>query len=377
MRKRLPIIELTGIVLSSLLVFNFASAAPKKSLDACIGSTNAIDFNFVDMGIVNGYTSSTDPIVSSINNKGVAVGHIRANSNPPLNSYMAFTHTDQAGMQPLGVADPATHSVYTKDINNAGHVAGIKWENSTGNLTGFLYKDFTNIIDLAPLPGDVAVQVESLNNQDIVLGYSMGGVSTPVVWLPDGAPQDLGLGNNTRLYDISNSNIIVGSILDSGSHQALYFNYGSGNPYTILKVPPGAGPLYSEATAINNNGVIVGQYQYPGVYKAVAWMPNPSGGYSDAVPFNIPSPSSPTAIDINNHGWAVGKKDGINYYLYSVTNPLPGVAGTFVNLSPFTNSPNFYVTSLEEINDNCEIIGNGFDNNGVSTTLRAFKLVPK
>ncbi len=105
-----------------------------------------------------------------------------------------------------------------------------------------------------------------LNNK--ILTPSAGGyTTTPLL-------NTLGNANNFGLYDINNSNTVVGVDRSSGPEQA--FVWSSGTRTNLPQVPNWAGYTFSKAAAINNSGQVIGNTGD----GAAIWTPSAAGGYT-------------------------------------------------------------------------------------------------
>jgi probable HAF family extracellular repeat protein len=143
-------------------------------------------------------------------------------------------------------------------INNNGQIVGYAQTSTPtgygGTLHAFLYSGGV-MQDLGTFGGSESVAT-SINDSGSVVGYSdtTGGMEHAFLY-SGGVMQDLGTlgGNSSIAYQINNLGQVVGSSIaaDGQSHAFLY----SGGVMQDLGV--------GVATAINNNGVVVG-YESPG-----------------------------------------------------------------------------------------------------------------
>jgi hypothetical protein len=130
------------------------------------------------------------------------------------------------------------------------------------------------------------------DNGWIVLGTNvlspdgMGGYTTTQLFNAQGNA------NNFGLYDINNSNVVVGVDRNSASAQA--FVWKAGTRTNLPQMANWGGYVYAEARGINDNGQVVGNTGD----TAAIWTPNGVGGYS----------ITPLGKDL---GWTIGSGDGV------------------------------------------------------------------
>ncbi|MGB7905159.1 MAG: hypothetical protein WCF43_10725 [Steroidobacteraceae bacterium] len=174
--------------------------------------------------------------------------------------------------------------------------------------------------------------------------------SVPVAGAADGPPsyqlQYLGAGSPVA---VNNSNVVVGSRLNSGSNYQPLVSVG-GAPWTLLPVPAGA--MSTFPTDINDSGVIVGvSFSTQWAASAVRWT-NPGGGYVVEVLPRLPGDAASYATNINNLGQIVGARNSLGY-VPTGTGWLYSDAGGFVDIYARYG----WVVAPSALNDNGLVIG--------------------
>ena len=213
-----------------------------------------------------------------------------------------------AGMNaPLNL--PNTYWSIAYGISNAQHIVGTMELNGVG-IRAFLYANGvpTNI---GTLSAGAISEAYGINDFDVIVGMSDvdGSVNHAFRW-ESGVISDLNLpiGPNGAANDIGSNGQIVGwmGVGPGGSFYAEGFSWIDGVT-TALGVPFGA--TNSQATAVNNYGLICGIYAYP----------NPNGGFirrgvlwskRGATDLGVlPNFLRTNAFDINDAGDIVGHCD--------------------------------------------------------------------
>lgn len=122
----------------------------------------------------------------------------------------------------------------------------------------------------------------------------------------------------------------AGDVVGTGTTGSGAWVSYAGAPATLLPLPPGA--EFGFANDINDAGVIVGSvgFAYPGYGKAVAWIPDGSGGYTIQQFGTLPGDIYSDATAVNNVGDIVGySRDGMFRHPVLFTAP-----GGIQNLTP-------------------------------------------
>jgi probable HAF family extracellular repeat protein len=233
-----------------------------------------ISYNAIDLGQpVDGWTTT----VTSMNDSGVIVGYCMAPGNTATKGFVwangSYTFLDSLGgvytraygvndsgqvvgqyrradnmfrafiwqngtMQDLNIGDSSVGNI-AYSINDNGVVAG-----AYGSRWGFVLKNGATSL-LPTLSGDIGVLPYAINNHDVAAGKSFG-TGTPHLSAVDwtsGSVASLGLGGNQSWASAINDNGLIIGQCDTGG---FLWDAGSLSYYD--------GYLY----AINNNGEIVG-----------------------------------------------------------------------------------------------------------------------
>lgn len=286
----------------------------------------------LSLGTLSGQTSSA---AHGINDSGTVVGTASGTTND-----QAFTWSISAGMTPVAVPSDSPNS-YGYAINNSGLVAGTAGDirlNYSGNNT--LLHAFSSgaagvqdLGTLTPPSGDEGVPPTStawgLNDAGEAVGtttylvYTSNGyggdvpVNRACYWTPDGTVVSLNLPPDpSSAHGYSNASVInnAGQIIGS------YTVSGSGVPASTTSFvwAPGTGPQYlsspvsqySGATAINDNGVMVGGAnlggsQFDPLFHALIYQGTVGADLNTMI-----DPTSGwtlnTTIGINNSGEIIG-----------------------------------------------------------------------
>jgi probable HAF family extracellular repeat protein len=204
------------------------------------GAARAQSYSYTAINAPN----STYTVPRGINNSGVVVGF-----SSPTDSFSeaggVFTNIDVAG---------ATRT-RARGINDAGAVVGIS--NSPSVSGAQAYVQSSGGSTAFSFPGADATQGIGINNAgSIVGGYVVGGVSHAFQDIGGTASEISVPGSTSTLATgINNSGVVVGYYQNSsGNDQGfLYHN----NTVTTLSVP---GAAVTEPLGINNAGEIVGDY---------------------------------------------------------------------------------------------------------------------
>jgi probable HAF family extracellular repeat protein len=233
---------------------------------------------------------------NGINDNGQIVGY----------SYLAGNQTDHAFLYSggvltdLGLSFGGTRS-RAHGINNNGQIVGMATTAGNATFHAFLYSSGV-LSDLGTLPGGNNSFASSINNDGKVVGYSyVTGNSAYHAFLYNGGSMlDLGtLGGSASVADAINiKGQIVGwaqtSFAAGGSQDAFLYSGGVMKDLNSL-IPGNSGWKLVEATAINDNGQIVG------------YGTNPAG-QTDAFLLTVPEPSITALVALGGLGFLLRRR---------------------------------------------------------------------
>jgi probable HAF family extracellular repeat protein len=246
-----------------------------------------------------------------INNNGRVVGYTSTATSP---TYILNWKIGSIYPTP----PPAGSSLsYGSKVNIRGRIAGASYTlDQGGQVTAARAIRWygRQPQDLGTLGGSTSVGL-GINDYDHIVGYSTvtgEAVTKAFVWqestgmVPLASPSGA---TETYAYDISNSDIIVGTAASQASPAKPYM-WANG---AVTQLPIPTGSRTGGASAVNNAGVSVGTYeidQFLGTFAAVRWeagqmfeLGNLGGSYPYA-----------KASDINNLGQIVGTSNSANGY---------------------------------------------------------------
>ncbi|MER5351670.1 hypothetical protein ABT093_15225 [Kitasatospora sp. NPDC002551] len=209
---------------------------------------------------------------------------------------------------------PLPGDLYSRAVAIAGNgvVVGTSYASSVDTRAVAWRPDGTTVT-LAPLPGDTTSEVIGVNSAGVAIGRSRTGIGAfhGIVWRPDGTPVRFQTGPTAGSGDwpvaINDAGTVAG-VADRPQ--------GTGSSRHGLVRSPG-GQLrdlgaYTQPTAINASGTVVGSYQPdPAALAshAARWSPN---GTRTPLPRQPQTGGNSTAVGINDAGTAIGYAwDGI------------------------------------------------------------------
>ena len=182
---------------------------------------------------------------NGLNDSGQVVGEA-----PTTSGTHAFSYTANS-MQDIGTLGGSTSLAYA--INNSGQIVGCS-TTSSGPCHAFLYSG-GNMQDLGTL-GAGASRATGINNSGQIVGYSNFDLyinQEHAFIYSAGSMQDLGtpVGSSSQAWDINDSGQTVGFVLQNGGYNAFLYSGG-----TMQRLYGNNGN--TTAYGINNAGLVVG-----------------------------------------------------------------------------------------------------------------------
>jgi probable HAF family extracellular repeat protein len=258
----------------------------------------AISFSNGDLVGLGGLPGYSGSLANAINSHGTVAGAVFFPGNAVLGSSIAVTF-DSQGIHNLGALPcfgPNDQLVATA-INANGDVVG--WGNSNGTVEAMLFRG-GRIIDLG------AGYAVGINDSGEIVGYTSSAHAA--IFSTSGPPNIIeSLGTSSDANAVNNKGQIVGGfqtgavVGNTSIQHAFIYNNGQ---MKDLGVP--AGGISSSALAINDQGVVVGQW-WDSSGQTHAFID--SNGVMVDLQTLIPSGSGWTldgAAGINNNGDIVG-----------------------------------------------------------------------
>jgi probable HAF family extracellular repeat protein len=218
-----------------------------------------------DLGILAG-TTGNNSYAMAVNDYGVVAGGSSTSGNGGV---FATIYTGGAWVN-IGSGFSATHGSYANAINDSGQVSG--WRGPGGAYDSFIYNTNTGqYTDIGAQPG-------------VCNGVENRCADAPSVPGPD-----------VNIGSINSSGQIVGYYITSSGPAPGYPNlFVSGGGSTSLVTTPVSNTAtdLTDASGINNNGVVVGNY-------AAGDNPIPTGFYFNGAEHDISNMTYPQAITGN------------------------------------------------------------------------------
>jgi probable HAF family extracellular repeat protein len=222
-----------------------------------------------ETGMINLGALGTKSLARGINNAGKVVGY----TQPPSAPRVAFTWTDAEGMKELPLSGPDSEGWA---INDSDAIAGYGM-NVNGQERGFRWAG-TLENDLGTLGGDVS-QAYGINNLGTVVGYSMNASGNARAFLWDGSMMNplaiLDDEQDSFANRINNHNQVVGKIVQYVIDSDGYYSFSGAQPFLWENgAMRGLGTLGGndgEALGINDAGAVVGWSTIGEESRAFIW----------------------------------------------------------------------------------------------------------
>ncbi len=264
-----------------------------------------------------------DSVARKVNSSGQIVGELYAGDH-----YEALLWTSLGSSQLLGTLSGQNSLAYA--LNNQGRVVG--YSDVLADVApyirqhAFLWSETVGMLDLGTL-GGYNSYAYGLNNQTQVVGRSDigSGFYHAFLWQEGSGMQDLNIpGVNSVARDINNLGQIVGNYFYDEENPQYYAKAFIWSPTGGFVDLGNLGGYYSQANAINDQGVVVGHFASNQYQHAFVWTQE--GGTQDLN--DLVAGSHDTIVDvfdINNTGEIVGVTAAGRACLLSPTHtPLPG-----------------------------------------------------
>ena len=241
------------------------------------------------------------------------------------------------------------------DANAGGDAAGASCPKST-TCRPFIWRGAGQPITL-PIPaGACNGRAMVINQADVLAGRSNNcTVAIPLKWVPAGGStwtmQTLGTiagATNYWLWDINEAATIVGSYFDASGGAALVWD-PNGQVRRLASPFPVAGT--SEATGVNESGLISGYARSAAGYRPVVWL-------ADGTPVPLPIPDTATYAftqAINDVGSVVGEIGVSGGYRAAIWRPDPAQPNTW--LPPVYLAPLSGNSVPNDINNADQVVG--------------------
>lgn len=229
---------------------------------------------------------------------------------------------------------------FASAISDNGNVTGYSARRD-GYHRAFLWTASSGIRDLGTLPGDQYTIGYDVNDAGQVVGFS--GTETPngvvthaFVWSASGGMKAIaGAGVQSVAFGINNRGEVVGGYDAGDSYRAFVWSESAG----LRDLGAPAGVTFSTAWAINDSGTVVGNFGVPRGSSAFVWtrtngmkeLPNTGGTLTQATAINDAGLIAGVDGSTSDSTWrAVVWKNGVERDLGS----LGGVATMVRTISP-------------------------------------------
>jgi len=250
----------------------------------------------VDIGVLPGFVHSS---AGWINNSGVVVGWSSTASGSVSH---AFRWSATTGMTDLGVL-AGTDESFAYGINSAGQIVGETYTIATTIRRPFRWTEAKGMEDIGALTGDPAGGAYSVNDDGSIVGFSTtaayrSGPVRAIQWTPAGVKTMISDCSGSPCYAAANGINKSGQV--AGTRQNVGFVWtAAGGPVDLAGLP---GAQFTEATALNDAGQVIGYSHIALNYRSFLWTP--AAGFVDLG--LLPGKTWTVATAINNLGQIVG-----------------------------------------------------------------------
>lgn len=258
----------------------------------------------------------------------------------------AFVWTPALGAQFLGTLGGGDYSGASA-VNISGQVIGSS--NTANALRAFLWTRQGGMQDLGTLPGDTSSSALAINEDGVVAGFSSGsrGIRA-LLWRRQGEIQELpGLAGyrDSVAVDVNESGEVAGYVSTSdGVDRAVRWSRG----IEELGVLPPPHHTRSRATALNDNGQVVGYSGGSGVMHAFLWSDR--NGMLDLG--TLPGGTNSRAASINQSGQVVGGSGSTRGFRAFLWTPSRGMR----DLNDLVDAPGLQLLEALRINRGGQIV---------------------
>jgi probable HAF family extracellular repeat protein len=227
--------------------------------------------------VLIGYSGDT---LNAINNAGWMTG--TSSENVPKGQSQLYLTSAEGGLRYVNFPhDQYPHNVNdvrVAGLNNLNQIVG-SWLDYSTPRSGFFYDSTSNELNTSfNMPGAVTTYPTAINDNQEVVGnwFDANGVQHGFYWNPTAGFSDIDVAGDTAmgLVAINNGSVILGWWQDDNSPMLVhYVTIVNGQSTASINVPKSrAGSTV--ATAINNVGQVVGEYEtQEGVVRGFIYTP--------------------------------------------------------------------------------------------------------
>lgn len=328
------------------------------ALAAFTPTASAQPYQLINLGTLGGNSS----FALDINNLGQVTANAQTAVGQPAPRLNTFLWNAPGPMLNVGVLPGSNNFSRGYAINDAGAIVG---ESDNNASRAFIYAN-GSLSGLTRLAGDNDRGVaHDINNTGLVVGISSNGVASRATLWTNGQASDLG-----SVDGLSTTTARAWGLNDAGSAVGLSRRDSTSSVSQATLWRPGAAPLnlgslqpdsFSQAYAINDNGVIVGSAvngqtgSGTSITQAVLWRL--AGNSVSLQALGSLGRTFSEAKDINDAGQVVGYATNI---AGSPQRAFIWQAGNLLDLNSLVDpASGFTLLSAEGINDRGDIVGWG------------------